>query len=223
MRRKIVEIDEALCNGCGNCITSCAEGAIKLIAGKAKLTADKYCDGLGDCIGHCPTGALKIIERDAEAFDETVVAANHSAAPVCSCPSQRMVVQDALLNNWPIQLSLISEDAEFLANSELMIAADCTAFAHLHYHQQLLKDKVLLICCPKLDNTEPHLIKLRNIFAKHEIKSITIARMLVPCCAKLTTMVLAALQVSKQKPQLREIVINNDGESYERLIKIKAD
>lgn len=206
MKRKIIEISETLCNGCGDCINACAEGAIKIVNGKAKLVADEYCDGLGDCLGHCPTGALKIIEREAEAFDESLIPAKHEATPVCSCPSQRMNTQNSPLNNWPIQLSLVPEDGEYFADANLLIAADCTAFSRLHFNQNL-QDKILLICCPKLDNTSFYQKKLMNIFTKHNVNSITVARMSVPCCAGLTHLVYNAIQKSGKRIQAEELII----------------
>lgn len=209
MQRKIIKINEKLCNGCGHCANACAEGAIKIINGKAKLISDQYCDGLGNCIGHCPTGALKIIEREAESFNQSV--SNISKKPRSTCPGQILNTQHSPLNNWPIQLALAPEHADYFNNAELIIAADCTAFAYLHYHQDLLKDKVLLICCPKLDDSEPYLRKLNAIFAQHHIKSISIIKMHVPCCSKLTTIIRAALQLSEKKQDIQEITIDNRG------------
>jgi len=206
MRRKVIEIDGALCNGCGNCVTACAEGAIKLVEGKAKLVSDTYCDGLGDCIGRCPTGALKIIERDAAPFDESIVTKSKSA--VCSCLGSKINNKNMLLNNWPIQLALVPEAAEYFNGADLLISADCTAFSTLNYHHELLNDKILLICCPKLDQTEYYFDKLKNIFSNNAIRTITVIRMAVPCCAKLTSLVQVAVQMSGKSFKIEEVVVN---------------
>lgn len=208
MRRKIIEIDEDLCNGCGNCVSACAEQAIKLIDGKAKLVSDTYCDGLGDCIGHCPTGALKVVERDAEPFDESIVV-KHKPAP-CSCPSSTLDSKKLPLNNWPIQLALVPETAEYFKDADLLVSADCTAFSALNYHHELLNDKILLICCPKLDQTEHYINKLKTILIRNTIKTITVVRMSVPCCAKLTVLVRLAVQMSGENIEFKELVITED-------------
>ncbi|HBC71749.1 MAG TPA: 4Fe-4S ferredoxin [Coxiellaceae bacterium] len=213
MKRGIIEIDESLCDGCSQCVTSCAEGAIKIVNGKAKLISDSYCDGLGACIGHCPTGALKIIQREAVPFDESLVEAHIHAqgqAPACGCPSQAVHSKpNRALNNWPLQIMLAPEKADYYENAAgLLIVADCVAFSKMNFHENLVRGKTLLIGCPKLDDTSYYAEKLARIFASNEIKSITIARMEVPCCRGLTHTVRAALALSKLNIEPEEIVVS---------------
>jgi len=213
MKREIIEINESLCDGCGQCVTSCAEGAIKIVNGKAKLISDSYCDGLGACIGHCPTGALKIIQREAVPFDESLVEAHIHAqgqAPACGCPSQAVHSKpNRALNNWPLQIMLAPEKADYYENAAgLLIVADCVAFSKMNFHENLVRGKTLLIGCPKLDDTSYYAEKLARIFASNEIKSITIARMEVPCCRGLTHTVRAALALSKLNIEPEEIVVS---------------
>jgi Pyruvate/2-oxoacid:ferredoxin oxidoreductase delta subunit len=204
MKRSIVEIDENLCNGCGQCVTACAEGALQLVDGKAKLVSDNYCDGLGTCLGHCPVGAIKIIEREAEAFDEKLV---KKSSP-CKCPgSSPRNLQRSSINNWPIQIALVPETADYFKNVDLLIAADCCAFSHLSFHQDLLQDKKLLIGCPKLDNADAYTQKLASIFKHNDINNISIVRMEVPCCRGLTQIVKAAIHISKKDIPCSESVI----------------
>jgi ferredoxin len=204
MKRKIIEIDEKLCNGCKQCVTACAEGAIQIVNGKAKLVADSYCDGLGVCVGHCPTGALKVIEREAESFNENLL-----QPPVCNCPSQQPKnLINSVLNNWPIQITLAPETADYYNNTAgLLIAADCVAFSCLNFHAKLVKGKTLLIGCPKLDDISFYTKKFASIFANNQIKNITVVRMDVPCCKHLTHIVKAAIILSRTSIDLKEIVI----------------
>jgi len=232
MKRNFIEIDEAACNGCGNCVTACAEGALKIINGKAKVVNDSFCDGLGACIGHCPTGALKIIEKDVAAFDENAVNAhlkNKYDVP-CNCPG--MAMQDfrenkiqqedkknmecheveSQLRQWPIQLHLVNPEAPYFKNCNLLIAASCTAFSFGNFHSNFLKDHTLVIACPKLDKTEGYLEKLTEIINRGEILSITVVRMEVPCCMGLTMLVKEAIKNSKKKIPFLEEIISIKGE-----------
>jgi len=188
MRKKVININSDLCIGCGACATACAEGAIKIVDGKAKLISDSYCDGLGNCLPHCPVDAIEIIEK--EVNQSTV-----SAGPI---------------NNWPIQLKLVNEESSIFNNQDLLIAADCTAFSTLNFHRKYARDRMVLICCPKLDNSQEYLIKFINIFKKHNIKSIFVTRMTVPCCSGLTTIVKTALKMVNKKMDSNEIVLSVD-------------
>jgi len=231
MKRKIIEIDREKCNGCGQCVTACHEGAIAMVDGKAQLVSDIYCDGLGDCLGECPVDAIKIIERDAEAFDEAAVAAKAKAGtaptpPAGGCPGMKNFAFNvntpakdnqplpggaSALTQWPIQLHLVPVQAPFWQNSDILIAADCTAVAYPDLHAGLLKGKSLAIACPKLDDTSSYVDKLTAIFRENSIKSVTVARMVVPCCSRLAGMVEAAWKESGKQIPLRIVVINLDG------------
>jgi NAD-dependent dihydropyrimidine dehydrogenase PreA subunit len=201
-KRKVIQIDERLCNGCGHCISSCSQGAIAIVNGKAKLVSEHYCDGLGACIGRCPTGALTLVEKDVVTYQKSIY-------PMTGCPSkQACKIKNGSLSNWPIQIALVSPGASFLENADLLIAADCTAFAIANFHPAVLKDKIVLIGCPKLDNTEFYIKKLTQIFNLHTFKSITVARMAVPCCKKLTMLVELALRTSTQQATLQEVSID---------------
>jgi NAD-dependent dihydropyrimidine dehydrogenase PreA subunit len=205
-KRKIIQIDEKLCTGCGHCVSSCSQGAIAIVKGKAKLVSEHYCDGLGACIGHCPTGALTIVEKETAAYQQPTYSMN-------ACPSQQVSqIKNGCLSNWPIQIALVAPSAPFLEQANLLIAADCTAFAMASYHDQVLKNKIVLIGCPKLDNAEFYIKKLTEIFNVHTFKSITVARMEVPCCKKLTAIVQTALDNSTQEIQMQEIILNRQGE-----------
>jgi NAD-dependent dihydropyrimidine dehydrogenase PreA subunit len=220
MIRKIVQIDEEKCDGCGLCVPSCAEGAISIVDGKARLAADNLCDGLGACLGDCPRDAIKIIEREADEFDESAVekhletvrpqpAGAHHPAPAHAhggCPGSRVMAlapkpstaaagpQQSRLAQWPVQLHLVPPTAPFLQNADLLIAADCVAFAHGGFHDTLLDGKALLIACPKLDDTGPYREKLAAIFRSAGIKSVTVARMEVPCCGGIVQIARQALE-----------------------------
>ncbi|MDD4202163.1 MAG: 4Fe-4S binding protein [Candidatus Omnitrophica bacterium] len=231
MKRNFIEIDEAKCNGCGNCVIACAEGALQIIDGKAKVVKESFCDGLGACIGHCPTDALKIVQKDVDAFDEKAVAKNLKSKDIeqnkhdvpCNCPGMAMhdfredeQIKEksrdskdvkSQLEHWPIQLHLVNPDAPYLKNCNLLIAASCTAFSLGNFHKDILKGHSLVIACPKLDRTEGYIEKLINIFSKGDIQSITVARMEVPCCQGLTMMVKDAIKTSGKKiPFLEEII-----------------
>jgi Fe-S-cluster-containing hydrogenase component 2 len=216
-KRNIIQIDEDLCDGCGECVPSCAEGAIQIIDGKARLVGDVYCDGLGACLGHCPQGALEIIEREAVEFDEEEVekllkSREIEESKVSGCPSARTHVfgptpceeanrptvhsQGSALGHWPVQLRLVSPEAPFLKGADLLVAADCTAFAYAGFHEDFLKGRALLIGCPKFDNPELYLERLTDIFREADIKSVTVLVMEVPCCQGMTAIVERAVRDS---------------------------
>ncbi|HID96651.1 MAG TPA: 4Fe-4S ferredoxin [Thermodesulfobacteriaceae bacterium] len=238
--RKIIEIDEELCDGCGQCVPACAEGAIEIIDGKARLVAEKYCDGLGACLGDCPTGALKIVEREAEDFDEEAVeeylASRKSGLqepePVmaCGCPSQLMeqftitspcseanrpaIHSDAgsELSHWPIQIRLVPPTAPFLKNADLLIVADCTPVAYPEFHRNLLKDRVVLMGCPKFDDAEDYIRRFRDIFTAADIKSITAVIMEVPCCSSMMTILKKALEEAGRDISIKTVAISTRGD-----------
>lgn len=220
-KRAIIHIDEEKCNGCGLCVPNCAEGAIRIIDGKAKLIADRLCDGLGACLGHCPQDALLVEEREADEFDEAAVAANVSASPATvphsgaahggGCPGSRMlsfgrpeatehraasVPQASELRQWPVQLQLVPTSAPYFQDADLLVAADCVPFAYPDFHRKLLRNKTVVMACPKLDQVGPYVEKLAAIFRDNDINSITVAHMEVPCCFGLMQLVKTALSLS---------------------------
>lgn len=240
VKRKIIEIDEELCDGCGQCVPSCAEGAIAVIDGKARLVAEVYCDGLGACLGECPRGALHIIEREADDFDEEAVqeylssknsdTAEEPSVMPCGCPSSHIEVFQPLqsceeanrpvihpkttseLTHWPIQIRLIPPSAPFLKNADLLIAADCTAAACPNFHGDFLKDKVVMIGCPKFDDADEYVKKFADIFQKNNIRSLTVLVMEVPCCHGLPVIVEKAMGRAGKKIPVEKIIINPRGE-----------
>lgn len=234
--RKIVVIDEDKCNGCGECIPSCAEGAIKIENGKAKLIADNLCDGLGNCLGTCPQDAITIEERPAEEFDAQAVA-KAQADTQCDCTSPAMgggCPGSALhkfkpnapataksgpglsrLSQWPIQLHLLPTHGDIWQDADVLIAADCTAFALGGFHDELLAGKTLAIACPKLDQVQIYVQKLTEIFTTNKIKSLTVARMSVPCCGGLVNIVTEALESAGLEIPVRVVTIEIDGNSYQ--------
>ncbi|MFL0250403.1 ATP-binding protein [Clostridium neuense] len=238
MKRKIVNIDKEKCNGCGLCVNACHEGAIELIDGKAELISDEYCDGLGDCLPECPTGAITIIERESKAYDDELVkkrmqekklAENISKMP-CGCPGsaakkiERKVVSKKVqevksyndgvqseLSQWPVQLKLINTKAPYLKNANLLVAADCTAYAYADFHKDFIKGKITLIGCPKLDDVEYYKEKLAEIIKINDLKSITVVRMEVPCCGGIVAAVKAAMLDAGVIVQYNEVIIGTDG------------
>lgn len=273
-KRKIINIDEAKCNGCGLCMPNCPEGAIQIIDGKARLVSDLFCDGLGACIGHCPQGAIAIEERAAEEYDEARVMENivkqgknvlaahlthlkdhkldkyleqalsflknkgvdnplgghkTTAGHVFSgCPGSKMMDlrfkvdkdarktegkrADSELNQWPVQLMLVPEHAPYFDHADLLIAADCVPFAYADFHRDLLKGKILLVGCPKLDDTQVYREKINNIIKSHEIKSITYAHMQVPCCFGLVNVIKESIDGTCKKIPFKEVIIGIKGE-----------
>lgn len=261
--RNIIEIDEELCNGCGQCILDCAEGAIALVDGKAKVIADRYCDGLGACLSGCPTGALRIIRREADAYDEAAVerhlasqgrtlnkehgpAAGHgpqqhgghqAGAHACGCPGSKAMLFEPLAaapaptrgcpgsaagmmseqaggTHWPLKLRLMSPEAPFLRGAELLLAADCAAFAAPDFHR-LRPGKVVLIACPKFEGAEALAERLEEIFRLAKPAGCTVARMEVPCCQGLLKACLAAREASGTDVPVREVIISRRGEVAE--------
>ncbi len=239
MIREIVHIDEDLCDGCGLCVPSCAEGAIQLINGKARLVSDRLCDGLGACLGHCPRGAIRIERREADAFDEAAVArhvertavpAPSAPVPPAGCPSARFVQLGAvdrvrsegaaaetsdvpsMLRQWPVQLRLLPASAPALRGAHLLLAADCAAFAMGGFHGTLLKGRVLAIACPKLDDPTGYVEKLADILRLNRPTAVTVARMEVPCCGGLLRMALEARRQSGLDVPVHDLVISTRGE-----------
>ena len=275
MKRKIIEIDEQTCTGCGQCIPECPEGALRIIDGKARLLGDLFCDGLGACIGHCPEGAIRIEEREAGEYDERRVMENvvkggtnvirahlehlkshgdenhlkealdflrerridiprddqspaagesrHFACPGAqvrefgkkgsNSQEQRIASSGgSRLRQWPIQIKLVPPTAPFLKNADLLIAADCVPFAYAGFHDELLKGRVLLVGCPKFDDVDFYREKITQILKSHEIKSVTVARMEVPCCYGLVRIAQEALRASGKAIPFREVELSIQGE-----------
>ncbi len=236
MIRRVIEIDEEKCNGCGACANACHEGAIGMVNGKATLLRDDYCDGLGNCLPSCPVGAIQFIEREAAAFDEEAVKKNErikqeekqnkaeSAIP-CGCPgSQAREIkhkedvresypQEAMssqLAQWPVQIKLVPIQAAYFQGANLLIAADCTAYAYGEFHNQFMKNKITLIGCPKLDEGN-YAEKLTAIIRDNDIKSVTVVRMEVPCCGGIEFAVKTALQNSGKFIPWQVVTIGTDG------------
>ena len=213
MKRKIVSIDEHLCNGCGLCVSACHEGAIQLVNGKAKLISDSYCDGLGDCLPACPVDAIQIVEREAADYDEAAVAGGmaaakgHAAPAAADAPAAAPIAQ---LANWPVQIKLVNPRAPYLQNAALLIAADCTAFAYPDIHRRFMRNKVTLIGCPKLDEGD-YAEKLTAILQANDIKSVTVLRMEVPCCGGIASATMRALQASGKMIPWQVVTISTDG------------
>jgi NAD-dependent dihydropyrimidine dehydrogenase PreA subunit len=253
--RKIVHIDEEKCDGCGLCVPSCAEGALQIINGKARLMADNLCDGLGACLGHCPQDAIWIEERAAVEFDEQAVESHlkkmvqaahpHPAPPkheppvrkpapplvveqhAGGCPGSRMRMlqpktvpltknggeaRPSRLGQWPVQLALVPPTGKIWQNADVLIAADCIPFAYPDFHDKLLAGRTLAIACPKLDDMQPYVQKLAMIFASNPIRSITVARMEVPCCGGILRAVQMALaHAGREDLPVEDVVIGIDG------------
>lgn len=234
MKRRIVKIDEEKCTGCGLCIPNCAEGALKIIDGKAKLINDKFCDGLGACLGHCPEDAIMIIEREAEEFDEKAVEnhlnkkiKNEIITQVIECPSSKSLELNVLktnenrdhipksssaLSNWPVQLKLVPINAPYFQEKELLICADCVPFAYADFHNDFLKGRSLVIGCPKLDDNQFYKEKLIEILKQNPIKNILITYMEVPCCFGLVLAVEHAILASEKEIALSKIKVGINGD-----------
>jgi Fe-S-cluster-containing hydrogenase component 2 len=227
MIRKIIHIDEKLCNGCGACAAACHEGAIAMVDGKAKLMRDDYCDGLGDCLPTCPTNAISFIEREAAAYDEAAVKANqakNTQEPLaCGCPGHQAktiahepvreaqeIVSTSRLSQWPVQIKLVPVNAPYFHNANLLVAADCTAYAYGDFHNRFIKNRITLIGCPKLDAGD-YTEKFTEILRHNEIKSITVVRMEVPCCGGIEHAVKTALRNSGKMIPWQIVTISTDG------------
>ena len=232
MKRRIIEIDENKCNGCGACAAACHEGAIAMVDGKAKLMRDDYCDGLGDCLPACPTGAITFVEREAAAYDEQAVMENkqrkmrkEGMTLPCGCPGSQsrniqrqeapavetpQAQQTSRLSQWPVQIKLAPVHAPYFEGAKLLIAADCTAYAYANFHQEFMRGKVTLIGCPKLDAVD-YSEKLTEILRSNDIQSVTILRMEVPCCGGLEMAAKKALQASGKFIPWQVVTISIDG------------
>lgn len=211
MKRTIVRIDEEKCDGCGKCVPGCAEGALKIVGGKAKLVKDSYCDGLGACLGACPQGAITMEEREADPFSlEEVTRGAHQGCPGSAVRTPRADQEHGAVQ-WPLQLRLIPVNAPFLRNADLLVAAHCAPPAFPSFHQSLLAGRRLIIACPKLDDTSGYLEKLTDIFRLNEPASVTVAFMEVPCCSGLVRLVQQALERSGKSIPLSLVKIGVDG------------
>lgn len=234
MIRKIIQIDEDKCNGCGACATACHEGAIGMVDGKAKLLRDDYCDGLGDCLPACPTGAITFVEREALAYDEQAVLANKANKEKedmaeklpCGCPGthSKMIKHnhseknecshsaevESQLSQWPVQIKLVPVNAPYFENANLLVAADCTAYAYGDFHNKFIRNKITVVGCPKLDMVD-YTEKLTEIIKSNNIKSVTVVRMEVPCCGGIENAVKSALQKSGKFIPWNVVTISTDG------------
>ena len=222
MIRQIIQIDQEKCSGCGLCVTACHEGAIALIGGKAYLAREHYCDGLGDCLPGCPTGAITFVKREAPAYDEAAVlkAKAEKAAAHMGCPGTRAQGRTpeapvaghcpSQLRQWPVQIKLVPITAPWFDGADVLVAADCTAYAYGDFHRDLLRGKILLVGCPKLDEGD-YAEKLTGIFSANQIRSVTVARMEVPCCGGLERAVKTAIANSKKDLPCQVITITTDG------------
>ena len=226
MIRKIIKIDEEKCNGCGACAKACHEGAIQMVNGKAKLTREDYCDGLGDCLPACPTNAISFEQREAPAYNEEAVKAakaeKANTALPCGCPgTQSKAIRreaaaadtqtaESRLSQWPVQIKLVPVNAAYFDGANLLVAADCTAFAYGDFHNRFIRNHITLIGCPKLDDTD-YTEKLTQIISGNNIKSVTVVRMEVPCCKGIENAVKSALQASGKFIPWQVVTISTDG------------
>ncbi len=231
--RKIIKIDEELCDGCGLCVPACVEGALQIVDGKAKLISEIYCDGLGACLGECPQGAITIEESEAEEFDEEATKLHMEQAQTteplpCGCPGSTVRqfekpaaaavtagtvhTPQSKLSQWPIQLTLVPPIAPFLHGADLLLAADCVPFACAGFHQDLLGEHALLVACPKLDDYQAHLKKLADILRLSQPKSLTVVHMEVPCCFGLVQMARQAMDLSGRDIPFNDVTVGVRGE-----------
>ena len=229
--RKIVKIDEEKCNGCGLCIPNCAEGALRIIDGKARLISERFCDGLGACLGHCPEDAVTVIEREAEEFDEKAVEAHIGSKPqpaFAGCPSSRPIELNvpasgtesvsaqprvSMLSHFPVQLKLVPVNAPYFKDADLLVAADCVPFAYPNFHHDFLKGKAVVVGCPKLDDIDYYIKKLTEILKTNSVRSVTVPFMEVPCCFGLVRAVEEAMKASGKDLPLTKVKIGIRGEA----------
>lgn len=240
MLRRIININEELCNGCGACANACHEGAIEMVDGKAKLIRDDYCDGLGDCLPACPTGAISFQVREAAAYDEAAVKAHmESKAKTqslpCGCPGMHSksikrnpsssadnngFSSESRLMQWPVQIRLVPVNAPYFENSNLLIAADCTAYAYGDFHNKFFAGKIALIGCPKLDD-EDYAEKLGEILRNNNILSVTVVRMEVPCCGGIEHSVRRALEQSGKEIPLSVFTLTTTGKIIDSISEVE--
>lgn len=232
MIRRIIEIDQDKCNGCGACSDACHEGAIAMVDGKAKLMRDDYCDGLGDCLPVCPTGAITFVEREAAAYDEAAVLESKKKQEEklpCGCPgsaakairqqdfpAEAGVHRQSQLRQWPVQIKLAPVNAPWFDGAKLLVAADCTAYAYAGFHQDFIKGRITLVGCPKLDCVD-YSEKLADILKNNDIRSVTVVRMEVPCCGGIENAVRKALQASGKFLPWNVVTISTDGRVLDRV------
>ena len=232
MKRRIIEIDQDKCNGCGACAAACHEGAIAMVDGKAQLMRDDYCDGLGDCLPTCPTGAITFVEREAAAYDEKAVMENkqrkmqkEGMTLPCGCPGSQSrqikraedphagaqcAVQESRLSQWPVQIKLVPVNAPYFDGAKLLIAADCTAYAYAAFHERFMRGHITLVGCPKLDSVD-YAEKLTEIIRENDVKSVTVVRMEVPCCGGLERAAVTALKNSGKFIPWQVVTVTLDG------------
>jgi len=236
MKRRIIQIDEQKCNGCGACAAACHEGAITMVEGKARLMRDDYCDGLGDCLPACPTGAITFVEREAAPYDEAAVqAAKQRKAQSAGCPGSAAhtlhggcpgsaaralsggsepaaapTMAPSRLRQWPVQIKLVPMEAPFFDGAKLLIAADCTAYAYAAFHERFIRGHITLVGCPKLDSVD-YSEKLTEILRRNDIREVTVVRMEVPCCGGLEQAAKRALQASGKFIPWQVVTISTDG------------
>ena len=216
MLRKIIKIDEKACTGCGLCVDACHEGAIALIDGVAKLTRDDYCDGLGDCLPSCPVNAIRFEERDTLAYDEEAVQKHMKQRAIQTCPGSAAVHitsqnLTSALRTWPVQIKLMPLQAPYYQGAELLVAADCTAYAYANFHQEFMREKVVAIGCPKLDAID-YSEKMAQILNLNDIRSVHVVRMEVPCCGGMSHAIQTAIQKSGKRIPYVETIITTSGD-----------
>lgn len=239
IRRKIIQIDEDLCDGCGQCVPACAEGAIEVRDGKAHVVSDRFCDGLGACLGECPNHAIRIVEREAEEFDVEAVEAflkerestqrpldplpsfgcpstriqTFSPGPEAAGPSERGArASRSALTHWPVQINLVPATAPFLRGADLLVATDCVPVAYPMVHSEFLPGKVILMGCPKFDDVKAYIQKFTEIFKTARVRSVTLLSMEVPCCSGLAMIVKRAMEAAGKRIPMEEVVISTRGE-----------
>ena len=215
MKRKIVNINESLCNGCGNCIPKCVEGALQIVNGKAKIIKETYCDGLGACLGECPQGAITITERKAEAFDQEEV--NNYLKSKATSAQLTQVLKNSTLQKpqWPVKLNLVPVKGPFFEKANLLLAADCAPVALKNFHDTFMPQRRVIIGCPKFDDAREYAQKLTEILKQNNIASVTVVHMEVPCCTGLKWAVNKALELSDKKIPVKEYEIKIGGEIVE--------